>query len=135
LYREELNLTSPAAPLPLRPDASWLQFHLGISRDGLYPRSSPAVNRLLRDMQEFPTISADYSQDEKALLGACDCSQSESVPVCTVLVPPLMSWQLGEVHPLLSPRQKREEETPEDFFYFVDFQRHNAEIAAFHLDR
>lgn len=58
LYREELNLTSPAAPLPLRPDASWLQFHLGISRDGLYPRSSPAVTSLLRDMREFPVISA-----------------------------------------------------------------------------
>ncbi|NWW64559.1 FA20A Pseudokinase, partial [Ifrita kowaldi] len=77
LYREELNLTSPAAPLPLRPDAGWLQLHLGINRDGLYPRSSPAVTRLLRDMQELPIISADYSQDEKALLGACDCSQSE----------------------------------------------------------
>ncbi|NXS85759.1 FA20A Pseudokinase, partial [Erpornis zantholeuca] len=136
LYREELNLTSPAAPLPLRPEASWLQFHLGISRDGLYPRSSPAVTRLLRDMQELPTISADYSQDEKALLGACDCSQRQlslgaTVPGCHCPCAQQLAW----LHPLLSPRQKREEETPEDFFYFVDFQRHNAEIAAFHLDR
>lgn len=58
LYRQELNLTASAALLPLRPEASWLQFHLGISRDALYPRSSPAVSRLLRDMHDFATISA-----------------------------------------------------------------------------
>ncbi|XP_075375288.1 pseudokinase FAM20A isoform X2 [Mycteria americana] len=133
LYREELNLTSPAAPLPLRPEASWLQFHLGISRDGLYPRSSPTVNRLLRDMQDFTTISADYSQDEKALLGACDCSQIvKPSGVHLKLVLRFQDFGKAMFKPM---RQKREEETPEDFFYFVDFQRHNAEIAAFHLDR
>ncbi|XP_064006720.1 pseudokinase FAM20A isoform X2 [Pogoniulus pusillus] len=133
LYREELNLTSPAAPLLLRAEASWLQFHLGITRDGLYPRSSPTVTRLLRDMQDFTTISADYSQDEKALLGACDCSQIvKPSGVHLKLVLRFQDFGKAMFKPM---RQRREEETPEDLFYFVDFQRHNAEIAAFHLDR
>ncbi|XP_071620586.1 pseudokinase FAM20A isoform X2 [Heliangelus exortis] len=133
LYREELNLTSPVGPVPLRPEANWFQFHLGISREGLYPRSSPTINRLLQDMQEFTTISADYSQDEKALLGACDCSQIvKPSGVHLKLVLRFQDFGKAMFKPM---RQKREEETPEDFFYFVDFQRHNAEIAAFHLDR
>ncbi|XP_029424263.1 pseudokinase FAM20A isoform X2 [Nannospalax galili] len=75
MYREQFNLTSLDPPLQLRPEASWVQFHLGINSHGLYSRSSPVVSKLLHDMRHFPTVSADYSQDEKALLGACDCTQ------------------------------------------------------------
>lgn len=133
IYREQLNLTSLDPPVQLRLEASWLQFHLGISRHGLYPRSSPVVSELLRDMRHFPTISADYSQDEKALLGACDCTQIvKPSGVHLKLVLRFSDFGKAMFKPM---RQQREEETPADFFYFIDFQRHNAEIAAFHLDR
>ncbi|XP_021031826.1 pseudokinase FAM20A isoform X2 [Mus caroli] len=133
IYKEQFNLTSLDPPLQFRPEASWVQFHLGINSHGLYSRSSPAISKLLHDMRHFPTISADYSQDEKALLGACDCSQIvKPSGVHLKLVLRFSDFGKAMFKPM---RQQREEETPEDFFYFIDFQRHNAEIAAFHLDR
>ncbi|XP_016056953.1 PREDICTED: pseudokinase FAM20A, partial [Miniopterus natalensis] len=133
IYKEQLNITSLDPPVQLRLEASWVQFHLGISRHGLYPRSSPVVSKLLHDMRHFPTISADYSQDEKALLGACDCTQIvKPSGVHLKLVLRFSDFGKAMFKPM---RQQRDEETPADFFYFIDFQRHNAEIAAFHLDR
>nr|XP_033818312.1 pseudokinase FAM20A [Geotrypetes seraphini] len=134
LYRERLNLTDPdvqAAQLNLQ--ANWLRFHQEISRSGLYPRDSATVPKLLEDISSFNTINADYSQDEKALMGTCDCSQIvKPSGVHLKLVLRFQDFGKAMFKPM---RQKREEETPEDVFYFVDFQRHNAEIAAFHLDR
>uniref|UniRef100_A0A4X1SQC0 FAM20 C-terminal domain-containing protein n=1 Tax=Sus scrofa TaxID=9823 RepID=A0A4X1SQC0_PIG len=132
IYKEQLNLTSLDPPVQFRLEASWVQFHL-INRHGLYSRSSPVVSKLLHDMRHFPTISADYSQDEKALLGACDCTQIvKPSGVHLKLVLRFSDFGKAMFKPM---RQQRDEETPEDFFYFIDFQRHNAEIAAFHLDR
>ncbi|KAM4715134.1 pseudokinase FAM20A [Anableps anableps] len=115
------------------PDASWLKFYLGINRYALYSRDDPAILQLLRDMQNMTIVGADYTQDEKALKGACDCTQVVK-PSGHHLKLALKMRNFGKA--MFKPmRQQRDEETPEDFFYFVDFQRHNAEIAAFHLDR
>ncbi|XP_051968274.1 pseudokinase FAM20A-like [Xyrauchen texanus] len=127
------NITIPDHPVIFDPEASWLQFHLGINRYALYSREDNSIDRLLQDMKTATVISADYTQDEKALKGSCDCSQVVK-PSGLHLKLALKLQDFGKA--MFKPmRQERHEETPENFFYFVDFQRHNAEIAAFHLDR
>ncbi|XP_062331144.1 pseudokinase FAM20A isoform X3 [Osmerus eperlanus] len=150
-YREvaaAANFTILEQKVTFDPKASWLKFHLGISRHALYrrhdpwhnpsrdpadPSHDPTVPRLLQDMQAHTIINADYTQDEKALKGACDCSQVVK-PSGHHLKLTLKMQNFGKA--MYKPmRQQRNQETPEDVFYFVDLQRHNAEIAAFHLDR
>uniref|UniRef100_A0A674EVP1 FAM20A golgi associated secretory pathway pseudokinase n=1 Tax=Salmo trutta TaxID=8032 RepID=A0A674EVP1_SALTR len=136
LYSEAaaaLNVTMLEHQVTFDPEASWLKFHLGINRYALYARDDPAITRLLQDMQATTVISADYTQDEKALKGACDCTQVVK-PSGHHLKLALKMQNFGKA--MFKPmRQQRDQETPDDVFYFVDFQRHNAEIAAFHLDR
>ncbi|XP_016113603.1 pseudokinase FAM20A-like, partial [Sinocyclocheilus grahami] len=73
------NITVPDHPVTFDPEASWLQFHLGINRYALYSGDDSSIDRLLRDMQTAPVISADFTQDQKALKGACDCSQGKYI--------------------------------------------------------
>ncbi|XP_034563063.1 pseudokinase FAM20A [Notolabrus celidotus] len=127
------NITVIEHEVTFDPDASWVKFHLGINRYALYSRDDPAIPKLLKESQSMTVVSADYTQDEKALKGACDCTQVVK-PSGHHLKLALKMQNFAKV--MFKPmRQQRDEETPEDFFYFVDFQRHNAEIAAFHLDR
>ncbi|XP_020503810.1 pseudokinase FAM20A [Labrus bergylta] len=127
------NITLTEHQVTYDPNASWVKFHLGINRYALYSRVDPAIPKLLKEMQGMTVVSADYTQDEKALKGACDCTQVVK-PSGHHLKLALKMQNFAKV--MFKPmRQQRDEETPEDFFYFVDFQRHNAEIAAFHLDR
>ncbi|RVE59426.1 hypothetical protein OJAV_G00188370 [Oryzias javanicus] len=136
IYKEAValsNISLKLQEMTYDPDASWLKFHLGINRYALYSRDDPAVLQLLNDMRNLTIVNADYTQDEKALKGACDCTQVVKPSGHHLkLALKLQNFAKAMFKPM---RQQRDEETPEDFFYFVDFQRHNAEIAAFHLDR
>ncbi|XP_077614942.1 extracellular serine/threonine protein kinase FAM20C [Crocuta crocuta] len=95
---------------------NWLKFHVGINRYELYSRHNPAIEALLRDLsaQKITSVAMKSGGTQLKLI---------------------MTFQnYGQA--LFKPmKQTREQETPPDFFYFSDYERHNAEIAAFHLDR
>ncbi|XP_063759856.1 extracellular serine/threonine protein kinase FAM20C-like [Eleginops maclovinus] len=94
----------------------WLRFHLGISRWELYDRKDPNLAQLTHYLAR------------QRVLGAVQKTGGTQLKL-------LMSFpNYGQA--LLKPmRQSRDAETDVNLFYFSDFERHNAEIAAFHLDR
>ncbi|XP_062264313.1 extracellular serine/threonine protein kinase FAM20C [Platichthys flesus] len=95
---------------------NWLRFHIGINRYELYGRHSHALDALLKDLvtQSITSVAMKSGGTQLKLI---------------------MTFQnYGQA--LFKPmKQTREQQTPPDFFYFSDFERHNAEVAAFHLDR
>ncbi|XP_064419237.1 extracellular serine/threonine protein kinase FAM20C-like [Latimeria chalumnae] len=112
--RMEYVLPTGATPTDNYPN--WLKFYIYINRYELYPRHDPVVESLLDEMATQKIIGAVQK------------------PGGTQLKLILTFPNYGQA--LLKPmKQTREQETSADFFYFSDFERHNAEIAAFHLDR
>ncbi|XP_015274656.1 PREDICTED: extracellular serine/threonine protein kinase FAM20C-like [Gekko japonicus] len=107
------RLTEQMAKDPYPP---WLRFNTGINRYELYGRHDPARHALLEDLATQEIVS------------------SVQKPGGTQLKIIMTFPNKGKA--LFKPmKQTRDQETPADFFYFSDFERHNAEIAAFHLDR
>ncbi|XP_010176222.2 extracellular serine/threonine protein kinase FAM20C [Antrostomus carolinensis] len=95
---------------------TWLKFHVGINRYELYPRRDPLMPTLLRDLATQRIVS----------------SVQKSGGTQLKLIMTFPNYGQALFKPM---KQTRDQETPIDFFYFSDFERHNAEIAAFHLDR
>ncbi|XP_026158699.1 dynein heavy chain domain-containing protein 1 isoform X2 [Mastacembelus armatus] len=94
----------------------WLRFHLGISRWQLYPHCDPNMEALTQQLATHRIISAVQKSGGTQLK----------------LVMSFSNYGQAMVKPM---RQEREDETNYNLYYFSDFERHNAEIAAFHLDR
>lgn len=107
---------SPTGELTADSYPNWLRFHIGINRYELYSRHNPVIDALLKDLatQRITSVAMKSGGTQLKLI---------------------MTFQnYGQA--LFKPmKQTREQETPPDFFYFSDFERHNAEIAAFHLDK
>lgn len=101
---------------------------LGLGAEGAwwpgwgFGASPPSLEQL--EVTVFDHISGGTGDTRQGLVWGKACTWVD--PVCSHF------YHLPYPSP---PRQTRDQETPADFFYFSDFERHNAEIAAFHLDR
>ncbi|XP_078274213.1 extracellular serine/threonine protein kinase FAM20C-like [Rhinoraja longicauda] len=113
---EEEGYAAPGGETSIDSYPNWLKFHIGINRNELYSRHNPAIDGLLGDLatQQISSVVMKSGGTQLKLI---------------------MTFQnYGQA--LFKPmKQTREQETPPDFFYFSDYERHNSEIAAFHLDR
>jgi len=94
----------------------WDVFQLGAERGQLYGKEGETIQELLTYMQGQPIVGVQQKEGGtqlKLVIDFEDGGQAMFKPM----------------------RFPREQETLPDHFYFTDYERHNAEIAAFHLDK
>jgi len=115
---KERNVTvQNVCNLTLSSDAtSWDRFQLAISKEELYRENDVAIETVMKDMSTMEFLNISQKQGGTQLKLVIEFPR--------------------EGYALLKPmRFPREQETLPNHFYFTDYERHNAEIAAFHLDR
>ncbi|OWR45171.1 hypothetical protein KGM_205913 [Danaus plexippus plexippus] len=92
------------------------KFQLKIAQHELYEDGEPLVSAILRDMTFEPILHVEQKEGGTQLKLIIDYPNG--------------------VQALFKPmRFARDVQTLPNHFYFSDYERHNAEIAAFHLDR
>ncbi|XP_017475344.1 PREDICTED: extracellular serine/threonine protein CG31145 [Rhagoletis zephyria] len=92
------------------------RFQWHISKRELYKENDTTVDALLRDMIKLPVQHVVQKE------GGTQLKLIIEFP--------------NDIKALMKPmRFPREQQTLPNHFYFTDYERHNAEIAAFHLDR
>jgi len=94
----------------------WEKFQYGISREEMYPEQSLAVTAVLETIRQLPIIGITQKEGGTQLKLIIDFEDGGQA-----LFKPM--------------RFPRTQETLPNHFYFTDFERHNAEVAAYHLDR
>merc|ERR1719232_552809 len=94
----------------------WEEFQFAISKQEMYSRDSPAIQPVLDNMRKLSIVGVEQKEGGtqfKLIVELEDGGEALFKPM----------------------RFPRDQETLPNHFYFTDYERHNAEIAAFHLDR
>ncbi|XP_035695342.1 extracellular serine/threonine protein kinase FAM20C-like isoform X3 [Branchiostoma floridae] len=94
----------------------WRLLQFGITRYSLYARNDPNVEEVLKAIRTQEVTYVEMKPGGTQLK----------------LFMEFEDTSIGLFKPWRWPRDR---ETPPDHFYFTDYERHNAEIAAYHLDR
>ncbi|KAL5018879.1 hypothetical protein ScPMuIL_004601 [Solemya velum] len=95
---------------------NWQAFHRGINQYALYDPEDPYIDGLLKDMVTQKIINFEIKD------------KGTQIKL-------IITYRNGGKALFKPMRFPREQETLPNHFYFNDYERHTAEIAAFHLDR
>ena len=94
----------------------WEEFQFGVSKEEMYDALGSTVQGVITAMRSLPVVGI---------------SQKEGGTQLKLVI----EFEDGGQALFKPMRFPRSQETLPNHFYFTDFERHNAEIAAFHLDR
>ena len=109
----------------------WEKFQFGVTKEEMYAANGDTIRDAIAAMQTLPIVGISQKEGGTQLKliiefedGGQASSDNSETP-CNTSTQALFKLM----------RFPRTQETLPNHFYFTDFERHNAEIAAFHLDR
>ena len=109
----------------------WDRFQYGISKEEMYPDQAHIITEVVDSMRQLPIVGKDTSTDTVVQIMCSGITQKEGGTQLKLII----EYEDGGQALFKPMRFPRTQETLPNHFYFTDYERHNAEVAAFHLDQ